>query len=110
MVRAALLALVLAWAGACDREVAGGKADGAAVFSEVCARCHGPQGVPDTGMVARLGVVPLTSKRVQDLSDADIRRQILEGSANQQMPSFAGALSGEQIDAVIRHVRGLSRK
>lgn len=100
---AALLALA-----ACRREIAGGKADGAAIYSEVCARCHGPGGEPDPATVARLGVKPLTSENVQkNLTDADIRRQILRGSENKQMPSFAGALSDSQLDAIVRHVRTL---
>jgi mono/diheme cytochrome c family protein len=95
-------------AAGCRDPIAGGRADGAAIFSEVCARCHGPEGVPDAASVARLGVKPLTSDNVQRrLSDEDISRQILRGSENKQMPSFAGALSDAQVAAVIRHVRGL---
>lgn len=109
MIRSALLAALLCLAG-CRDQIAGGRADGAAIFSEVCARCHGPEGVPDAATVARLGVKPLDSDNVQhQLSDADIRRQILRGSENKQMPSFAGALSDAQVEAVISHVRTLRR-
>ena len=94
-------------AAGCRDKIAGGAADGAAIYHEVCARCHGPEGVPDPGNVARLGVRPLVSERVRDLPDSELRRQILQGSANRQMPSFSGALSDAQIDAVIRHVRTL---
>lgn len=95
-------------AAGCRDGIAGGRADGAAIFSEVCARCHGPEGIPPPSEVARLGVKPLTSPHVQrELSDADIRRQILNGSENKQMPSFAGALSEAQLDAIIAHVRTL---
>ena len=104
-----LVALVGATAG-CRREIAGGRADGAAIYSEVCARCHGPSGVPDPANIARLGVKPLTSEHVQrQLSDADIRHQILRGSENKQMPSFDGALSDDQVDAIVSHVRSLRR-
>lgn len=107
--RALGLAAALALLVGCDRQVAGGRADGAEVFAEVCARCHGPEGVPDPGNVARIGVKPLTSPRVQEeMSDGDLRRQILEGSKNRQMPSFAGALTDAQIDAVVEHVRALA--
>lgn len=110
-VRKLVLVIVLAGAAGCNRSVAGGKADGAAVYSEVCARCHGPEGEPSSAMVARLGVKPLTSKHVQEqLTDAQIRHQILHGSDNKQMPSFAGALSDAQIRAVIEHVRTLDQK
>jgi mono/diheme cytochrome c family protein len=106
--RLVLLALVLALATGCRREIAGGRADGQAIYDEVCARCHGPDGIPDPGNVARLGVRALTSERVRgQLRDEDIRRQILQGSPNRQMPSFAGALSDVQVDAIVRHVRAL---
>jgi len=109
MIRRLLLLALVATAG-CQDLIAGGRADGAAIFSEVCARCHGPQGEPDAANVARLGVKPLTSDNVQHkLTDEDIRRQILRGSENKQMPSFAGALSDAQIAAVIAHVRTLGR-
>lgn len=108
MTRSVVLAALLCCLAGCRDLVAGGRADGAAIFSEVCARCHGPQGEPDAANVARLGVKPLTSENVQhQLSDEDIRRQILRGSENKQMPSFAGALSDAQVDAVIAHVRRL---
>lgn len=104
-----LAAALLFTAPGCSPEVAGGKPDGAAIFSEVCARCHGPTGIPDPGTVARLGVKPLNSPHVQtQLSNADIRQQILKGSRNKQMPAFAGALSDQQVDAIVAHVRTLS--
>jgi len=107
MTRSVVLAALVCLAG-CRDQIAGGRADGAAIFSEVCARCHGPEGEPDAANVARLGVKPLTSENVQhQLSDDDIRHQILRGSENKQMPSFAGALSEAQVDAVIAHVRTL---
>ena len=94
----------------CKRQVAGGEADGAAVFEAACARCHGSAGVPDPGIVAQLGVKNLSDTSLQErLSDADIRRQIVDGSKNKQMPAFKGALSDAQIAAVIAHVRTLKK-
>ncbi len=90
----------------CDNKVAGGRVDGVEIFSEVCARCHGPNGEPNASMIARYGVKNLRSAKVQtELKDADIRRQILNGSKNKQMPSFDGAISEPQITAVIAHIR-----
>jgi mono/diheme cytochrome c family protein len=100
--------LTAAGQAGCRDQIAGGRADGAAIFAEVCARCHGPVGVPLPTEVARLGVKPLTSDHVQrELTNADIRKQILDGSDNKQMPSFAGALSDAQIEAIVAHVRTL---
>lgn len=104
---AGCLVAIAAQAG-CQERIAGGRADGAAIFAEVCARCHGPAGVPPPSEVARLGVKPLTSPHVQrELTDAEIRRQILQGSENKQMPAFAGALSDAQVAAIVAHVRTL---
>jgi mono/diheme cytochrome c family protein len=97
-------------AAGCRREVASGQVDGAAVFAVACARCHGPRGVPERAMVATLGVKDLSAPELHvRLSDEAIRRQILEGSKNHQMPAFAGALSDSQIDGLVRHVRTLRR-
>ena len=97
--------------GGCDRKLAGGKADGPKIFSEVCARCHGPGGNPTACNIARLEVKPLTSEKVQKrLTDAEIRNQILNGSENKQMPSFQGALTEAQVVAIIEHVRTLGTK
>jgi mono/diheme cytochrome c family protein len=106
--RALALFGALSAADGCGREVAGGRADGAEIYLEVCARCHGRDGIPDSSMIARLGVKPLTSEHVQEMSDALIRHQILAGSDNKQMPSFEGALSDDQVDALVRHIRELA--
>jgi mono/diheme cytochrome c family protein len=102
----ALVVSALLFLVACDDKVAGGSTDGAAIFKEVCARCHGATGEPNPNMVARLGVKPLTSAHVrEELSDEQIRAQILKGSANRQMPAFQGALSDAQVTAVVQYVR-----
>jgi quinoprotein glucose dehydrogenase len=103
-----VMAVAVAAASAgCGRRVASD--DGAAVFAEACAPCHGPGGVPDPGIVARLGVKNLTEPELHArLSDADIVAQIRNGSQNQHMPAFAGALTDAQVAALVRHIRGLN--
>ena len=107
---AALLVLAFVATAGCDRKIAGGRADGKAIFDEACARCHGPDGIPTKSDAARLGVKNLTEPELHDrLSDSDMYGQILHGSKNQRMPSFQGALSEDQVLAVIVHVRTLRR-
>ena len=103
------LLLALALSPACgDSRIAGGSVDGAEIFQTACARCHGAAGVPDRGMAARTGVKPLTSERVRTkLSDDQLRDQILNGSKNRMMPAFQGAMSEEQVVALVAHVRTL---
>lgn len=94
-------------AGACsggDEE--GAEIDGAEVYEELCARCHGPEGEPTPGMVARHGVRDLTAREVQaEMTDEEIREQIFRGSKNREMPSFGGVVSDEEVGAVIDYVR-----
>lgn len=104
--RAAWVLIVVA---ACSREVAGGKADGAAVFAQACSSCHGPNGSPTEALRAQLGVRDLTTPEFHARVTADlVRKQVKNGSANHVMPSFDGALSDAQIDAVAAYVLTLS--
>jgi mono/diheme cytochrome c family protein len=107
MSRRLLLLIVL---GACSNEVAGGKADGAAVFAEACARCHGSGGKPSESMAAQLGVKDLTSVEFGARATREhVEKQVRHGSDNKIMPSFAGALNDAQIAAVADYVLTLSK-
>jgi mono/diheme cytochrome c family protein len=102
---ALLVAVSAAGCAGCDRSVAGGQADGRAVFAEVCARCHGPGGKPSESMRAQLGVRDLTSPEFAARVTRDlVLRQVQRGSDNKLMPAFVGAISDAQIDAVAAYV------
>jgi len=92
-----------------DNTVAGGSVDGPSIYKDACSRCHGLSGVPTKGMQARAGVKPLTSSRVAAMSDVDIAKQIRNGSKNRMMPAFQGAITDEQIQALVAHIRTLSQ-
>lgn len=102
--------LCVAVLGGCrEGAAARGETDGEALYGELCARCHGPAGSPTESMVARHGVKDLTSSEVlSEMNDDEIREQILKGSKNREMPAFQGAVSDEQVEAVIDYVRTLS--
>jgi len=104
------LALLLALAAAaCTKNVAGGSTDGAVIFAEACAACHGPRGVPSQVMAASLGVRDLTSREFTvRATPALVSAQVRNGSANRKMPAFAGALTEVQITAVADYVMTLS--
>ncbi|HEY4176996.1 MAG TPA: cytochrome c [Kofleriaceae bacterium] len=83
----------------------GGSKDGAKVFQSTCATCHGMMGKPEAAMVARMNVRDLTDPEFRKKVSKDlVEKQVRAGSANKLMPSFVGALSDEQIDAVARYV------
>ena len=100
------IALALCLAG-CDKRpsAAGGSADGAQVFSSICAACHGPTGKPTEANVARLGVKDLTAPELRArVTPALVENQVRKGSQNKLMPAFEGALTDEQIKAVAAYV------
>ena len=97
-------ALLLVLLAACKGEVAGGRADGPAVFAEACARCHGDGGKPSPSLAQQLGVKDLT---VTELTRERVEQQVRQGSENKIMPAFAGALTEDQIAAVAEYVLGL---
>lgn len=98
-------AVLLAFVAACGSDPTGGSVDGETVFQSMCTSCHGPTGKPTAAMAARLNVRDLTDPAVRaKLSPAVIEGQIRNGSTNKLMPSFAGAMTDEQIKAVAAHV------
>ena len=106
-----LLAASMAILVACDRKVAGGAVDGAQVFAAACATCHGPGGVPPASMVASLRVRDLTDLAFRARASRDlIVNQVRRGSENKLMPSFTGALSDAQMNAVADYVLTLPVK
>jgi mono/diheme cytochrome c family protein len=95
----------------CNAEVAGGRADGAAIFAQACARCHGETGKPPEQMVRGLGVRDLTAPEFRDRATlALVQKQVREGSQNKIMPSYASSMSAAQIDAVAVYVLSLAGK
>jgi mono/diheme cytochrome c family protein len=79
--------------------------DGAQIFQQTCATCHGPDGKPSGAMVARLNVRDLTSTELRArISPALVENQVRDGSQNKLMPAFGGALTDDQIKAVAAYV------
>jgi mono/diheme cytochrome c family protein len=88
----------------CSSEPAGGANDGPAVFSSLCATCHGPEGHPPAAMVARLNVRDLTAPEFRArVTPALVEQQVRRGSANKLMPAFEG-ISDAKITAVAAYV------
>lgn len=91
----------------CARETPATKAalsEGASLFKANCAVCHGATG-DGSGQVP--SQVDFTSRSWQGYrSDADIRGAIRGGVDGTAMPAFP-ALSDEQVDALVAHLRTL---
>jgi mono/diheme cytochrome c family protein len=73
------------------------------VFKEKCAKCHGKTAE------GRHFVGPsLISEKTAGLSAEDLRNLIANGKGH--MPKFAGKLTSEEIDTLVREIQALNRK
>lgn len=84
---------------------------GARVFTDRCASCHGEQGKGDGPAAAGLQPKPkdLSRPRLPEERKPPSRMEIIRsGSPGTAMVGFAGALSAEELDAVIGHVQALA--
>jgi mono/diheme cytochrome c family protein len=80
--------------------------DGAALFDQQCAACHGPDGKGRTPAGRKIGAKDLTQSR---LPDEEIARQISEGSKDKagraKMPPFKEQLAPNEIQALVAFVK-----
>ena len=73
----------------------------AELFATYCTNCHGPTGKPPAAMVARYNVRDLTAAEFRKTLTAErVEGQILIGSQNGLMPSFAQLLTDKQVKAL----------
>lgn len=98
-----------AFAGNGRAPAKGDAAAGKDMFAKRCAMCHGPDATGDTPMAKALGatIPDFRSKTVQDMSDADIKKQILEGK--NKMPPQSG-LTDDDIANLIAFIRTFAAK
>ena len=86
--------------------VAGSAADGAALFKQHCALCHGKDGKADTPAAKKFGAKDLSASKAED---AEIIRQIREGKRDdkgkQLMPAFGEKLSADDVAALLEKVK-----
>lgn len=102
------IALLAALVGAPSGVFAADAAKGAELYAKKCASCHGKQGEGNPAMEKSLKVTikPLSDKGVQAKSDADLRKDTVEGVG--KMKPVKG-LSDDDVANVIAHVRTLAK-
>ncbi|MBI2378819.1 MAG: cytochrome c [Deltaproteobacteria bacterium] len=80
--------------------------DGAELFAKTCATCHGKDGKGETMIGKKLQIKNLVAT---EKTDADIEAQIINGKKGEdgkdRMPALKGALTPEQIKAIVGYVR-----
>jgi len=82
--------------------------EGAKVFAAKCKNCHGPtgEGNPAIAKALKVDLKPLGSADVQKKSDADIKKNISEGTW--KMKAISG-LSAADLDNLAAHIRTLKK-
>lgn len=82
---------------------------GAAIYAQHCAMCHGPEGRGDGVLAASLDPPPadLTADHVDDHTDGDIFWWVTYGIEQTAMPALGNVLSEEERWTVIHFVRSL---
>jgi len=76
---------------------------GSDIYTANCAECHGAKGEG-----AEKGI-PFTSGHALDHSEADFIKTVTHGKAkkkDKEMPAYRDKLTAEQIDAVLKFIRG----
>jgi mono/diheme cytochrome c family protein len=80
-------------------------ADGAALWGQHCASCHGKDGSGSTAMGKKLGVKDYTKE--QSFSDAEATNVIKNGKG--KMKAYKDKLSDADVKALVAYVRSLKK-
>lgn len=100
---AALVAVVVA------APVRGAEPDGAKIYKEKCAFCHGKEGTPLPAL-AKQGVRDFNDPEWAKSTDLEkVRKVVDEGTKGTLMRSFAKELSAEEIGVVSEFVLAMSK-
>jgi len=83
-------------------------------WTKHCAACHGKDGKGETKAGKKAEVKDLTDAKYQaSFTDEQMLKQIKGGmkdkNGKEKMKAFGGALSDEEIKALVAHVRGLKK-
>ena len=84
---------------------------GAEVYTETCAKCHGPDGKGETkiGQKAKEQGKKWPDLTVQKTAADKVKAIITDGVADTAMKPYKDKLSAEQIDLVSKYVIGLRK-
>ena len=80
-------------------------ADGASLWAQKCASCHGKDGSGNTAMGKKLGVKDYTKS--QSFSDAEATNVIKNGKG--KMKAYKGKLSDADVKALVAYVRSMKK-
>ena len=103
------LIVVLGFAGLLS---SGGRAfaqDSEAQYIQRCANCHAKDGSGHTNLTSRLAVPDFRSKRIVEMSDADLFNSIANGTQHKEYPHafLHTGMTEEQIKGLVKYIRVL---
>ena len=90
------------------RSLSAAEVDGAKVYKEKCAMCHGEDGKGETKMGKSMKLKDLGSEEVQKQSNEALEEIIEKGKG--KMPAYKSKLKEDEIDAVVKHIRAFAPK
>jgi len=84
-------------------------AAGKEVYTKKCVSCHGAagEGKDSVAKLFKVELKPLTSKEIQSMSDADLKKTVLEGTGKMKPVKDVDA---KAADDVVAYVRTLAKK
>ena len=107
----ARLAAAALMVGACSTSTDAGPAvpvDPAAIYNQMCARCHGLDGHGDPLLKAQMQIRDFSDPEVRRVSNQDTEQVIMAG--RKQMPAFGSMLSLPKIQTLTGYVRRLGAR
>jgi mono/diheme cytochrome c family protein len=86
--------------------------DSEALYAKKCANCHARDGSGHTAVASKLTVPDFRSKRVKEMSDADVYNSIAQGTQHREYPHafLHTGLTEEQILGLVKYIRTLSQQ
>ena len=85
--------------------------DSVELYTQKCANCHAKDGSGNTAVTSKLAVPDLRSKRIKDMSDADMYSSIAQGTKHKEYPhAFLHiGMTEEQVQGLVKYIRVLQR-
>src|ERR1043166_9060123 len=79
-------------------------AAGKDVYTKKCASCHGAagEGKDSVAKLFKVELKPLTSKEIQSMSDADLKKTVLEGTGKMKPVKDVDAKAADDVVAYVR--------
>jgi mono/diheme cytochrome c family protein len=81
---------------------------GEAIYKAKCLNCHGPAGVPVSGIGKLMKVKPVTDPAVMKLTDAEMIEMVRKGVG--KMQPYKDSLSDAQIKETVAYFRAFLNK